>query len=826
MNETHHALRQLLESDYYKQSTDSYPVQSIPRFFETQVQRNPARVAVIAENQQLTYRELNEKANQLAHYLQYLGVGPEVLVGIMSDRSLDLPIALLAVLKAGGAYVPLDPTYPQDRLAFIIEDTQLPIILTQKQEHPFTLTQNSVTCFYMDTEQAKLSHFPTTNPSSSVNCENLAYIIYTSGSTGKPKGVVIEHRNAIAFIEWARDFFTPEQLQGVLASTSLCFDLSVFEFFVTLSCGGTVILAQNALALPHLPAANQVTLINTVPSAINALLQSQGIPPSVQTINLAGEPLQNALVQKLYQLDSVQHVFNLYGPSEDTTYSTVARIPKGANEIPPIGHGIARTQIYLLDDHLNPVPYGSIGEIYISGAGLARGYLNRPQLTAEKFLPSPFTNKAGARIYKTGDLGVYLPDGSLKCLGRIDHQVKIRGFRIELGEIEAVLNQHPQVRQSVVMARKDAPNNQQLVAYVVPEITPTYSLSQVTARTLREALQQYLPDYMIPAAFVILEEFPLTLNGKIDRRALPIPQWTRTSEGTYIAPQTALERQLVEIWGYLLGINPSHISLYDNFYELGGHSLLALQMLAQVSEGVQVDVPLERFFNTPTIAGLTATIDILRQGDLVPVSPLDLDEAFFLDPKITPEHHLQGSIPALFLTGASGFLGGGMLHELLQNTRADIYCLVRATSKAEAYAKIQRQLKRYFSWEEEFSDRIFTILGDLSQPCLGLNSRQFARLAEKIDRIYHCAAWVNIVYPYSALETVNVQGTQEVIRLASQCKIKPLHFISTMDVFGADQQTLWRTVGETDAIGPSHQLLTGYAQIDTPRPRRTWILHS
>ncbi|NEO26650.1 MAG: amino acid adenylation domain-containing protein, partial [Kamptonema sp. SIO4C4] len=394
MNEIQQTFRKLLESEYYNQPVVYCQVDSIHQLIEAQVEKTPDHVALICGQQALTYRELNEQANQLAHHLQQLGVGPEVLVGVMSDRSLDLPIALLAILKAGGAYVPLDPTYPQDRLAFIVEDTKLEIVLTQQGQN-LSFPQPSVTPFYMDTDRSKLAHFPKTNPSSSVNCENLAYIIYTSGSTGTPKGVAIEHRNTIAFIEWARDFFTPEQLAGVLASTSLCFDLSVFEFFVTLSCGGTVILAENALELPHLPAADRVTLINTVPSAITALLRIQGIPSSVHTINLAGEPLQNALVQKLYQLDSVQHVFNLYGPSEDTTYSTVARIPKGATEIPPIGHAIANTQVYLLDDHLNPVPEGSVGEIYISGAGLARGYLNRPQLTAEKFLPSPFSNQAG-----------------------------------------------------------------------------------------------------------------------------------------------------------------------------------------------------------------------------------------------------------------------------------------------------------------------------------------------------------------------------------------------------------------------------------------------
>ncbi|NEO85010.1 MAG: amino acid adenylation domain-containing protein [Spirulina sp. SIO3F2] len=793
--------------------------QCIHQLIEAQSKKTPDRCAVIFGTQQLTYRQLNKKANQLAHYLQQLGVGPEVFVGIGLDRSLNMPIALLATLKAGGAYVPLDPSYPAERLGFIIEDTQLNVVLTERQgdEHQkgnlaSAIAQAaSIQPFYMDVNWFEATASPMTNPGSPVTCNNLAYVIYTSGSTGKPKGVAIEHRNTVAFIEWARSFFSPEQLQGVLASTSLCFDLSVFEFFVTLSCGGTIILAQNALELPELPAAGQVTLINTVPSAIAALLRTQGIPDSAHTINLAGEPLQNNLVQALYALDFVDHVFNLYGPSEDTTYSTVARIPKGSTTIPPIGRPISNTQIYLLDDHLNPVADSSVGEIYISGAGLARGYLNRPELTAEKFLPSPFCNTANARIYKTGDLAVYLPDGNLKCLGRIDHQVKIRGFRIELGEIEAVLNQEAQVRQSVVLARKDNPDRETLlVAYVVPKLKPINSTSQLTVRTLRDTLKQQLPNYMIPTEFVILDELPLTLNGKIDRRALPVPQWLRSDDQTYQPATTEIEEALVKIWSELLEMDAAQISVYDSFEELGGTSLLVLPMLAQVGESLQVEVPLEAFLENSTLVGLATTIEIVRQGQVDIYPRIDLSTR--LDPVIYPETHLQGVIPSIFLTGASGFLGGGILYELLQQTRADIYCLVRATSKAEARAKIQRQLNRYSAWEQAFEDRIFIILGDLSQPLIGIQPQQFERLSEKIDLIYHCGAWVNFIYPYSRLEAINVKGTQEVIRLASRTKVKPLHFVSTIDVFGVDADKVLNPICADDPIGPSQQLLTGYAR--------------
>lgn len=782
---------------------------SIHQLVEFQVLQTPDAVAVIFDQEQLTYRELNEKANQLAHYLQTLNVGPEVLVGVCLTRSLEMVVALLGILKAGGAYVPLDPTYPKERLAFVIEDTQLPILLTQ-QHLLESIPQHQAHTVYVDSDWPSVAQQPADNPTSGVQPSNLAYVIYTSGSTGRPKGVAIEHRNTVALIDWAKELFTTSQLAGVLASTSLCFDLSVFELFVTLSCGGKVILAADALQLPNLPAAAQVTLINTVPSAIAQLLRINGIPTSVHTVNLAGEPLQNALVQKLYQLDHIRQVFNLYGPSEDTTYSTVALMQKGTSDIPSIGRPISNTQIYLLDSQLNPVPDGAEGELYISGAGLARGYLNRPELTAEKFIRNPFSHSLGSRLYKTGDLAAYLPDGNLKFLGRIDHQVKIRGFRIELGEIEALLTQESAVQQAVVIAREDVQGNKRLVAYLVPNRVSDPLLQQVTARNLRSILKQKLPDYMVPSAFVLLDELPLTPNGKVDRRALPIPQWTRIEEGTYVAPRTPLETELAQMWSQLLSVE--QVGIYDNFCELGGHSLLAIQLVYQVSEAFQIELPLGNFLETPTIAGLAQTIDALRRAETIANSTSNPEDVAVLDPTIYPENTLTEPVLELFLTGATGFLGTFLLYELLRQTRSDVYCLVRATSLEEGRARIQSSLKRYRLWEESLSTRIIPVLGDLSKPRLGIESEQFFRLAEKIDVIYHCGAWVNMVYPYSALEASNVVGTQEVLRLASQTKIKPLHFISTVDVFSSANGSGIRTVGQQDAIGPFQSLYSGYAQ--------------
>ena len=377
----------------------------------------------------------------------------------------------------------------------------------------------------------------------------------------------------------------------------------MFELFVPLSCGGTVILADNALQLPGLPARHEVTLINTVPSAIAELLSMGGVPESVRTVNLAGEPLSTRMVQQLYNLGTIQKVYDLYGPSEDTTYSTFAlRSPNGPATI---GRPIANTQVYILDKHLQPMPIGVPGEVCLSGDGLARGYLNRPELTTEKFILNPFSDRSGARLYKTGDLARYLPDGNLEFLGRLDHQVKIRGYRIELGEIEAVLGRHPAVGGTVVVARQDTPGEKRLVAYVVAKPNTTVKTNEV-----RDFLKTKLPDYMMVSAFVLLDKLPLTPNGKVDRRALPAPDQNRPDlEKVYAAPRTTTEEALAEIWSEVLGLNK--VGIHDNFFELGGHSLLVTQVLTRVREAFRVELSFRRFFEAPAITELAAAIEDL-----------------------------------------------------------------------------------------------------------------------------------------------------------------------------------------------------------------------
>ena len=619
--------RQLLVE--WNDTAARYPQdQCIHQLIEAQVERTPNSIAVATDGASLTYRELNRQADTLARHLQSLGVGPDVPVAICARRSLELIIGLLGILKAGGAYVPLDPAYPTERLEVMLQDSQTPIILTQAKLLPKLPThQAEVLC--LDPPWQQQGEPNERNLSTSVTPGHLAYILYTSGSTGRPKGVAIEHHSAAALLTWAASLFSPEDLSGVLAATSICFDLSVFEIFLPLTRGGRVLLVESALDLPSFSLANEVTLVNTVPSAMAELLRAQGLPPSVRTVNLAGEPLPHSLVQRIYAETPVERVFNLYGPTEDTTYSTSALINKHDPRPPSIGRPIANTQVYVLDQHLQPTPVGVPGILHLGGAGLAREYLNRPDLTAERFIPMPHSLLAETtapslppeadrrqhatpdtpyppRLYNTGDLARYRPDGNIEFLGRIDHQVKIRGFRIELGEIEAVLRAHPALRETVVVAREDHSGNQRLVANVVADHMPAQ-----TSHELRAFLERRLPAYMIPSAFVTLDALPLTPNGKVDRRALPAPERAgQDAAAGFVAPKSPLEELVAGIWAEVLGLE--RVGRHDNFFGLGGHSLLATRVVSRLRSACKVDIPLRSLFETPTVAGLARGIVAAR----------------------------------------------------------------------------------------------------------------------------------------------------------------------------------------------------------------------
>nr|WP_328821891.1 non-ribosomal peptide synthase/polyketide synthase [Pseudomonas carbonaria] len=620
----------------------SYPNDAcVHELVEAQVERAPEAVALIFGEQELTYRDLNRRANRLAHKLRERGVGPDVLVGIALERSPEMVVGLLAILKAGGAYVPLDPEYPQERLAYMMEDSRATLLLTQGALLPRLPMGFDAEVLLVD--RLALEAYSGENPPSLSAPGNLAYSIYTSGSTGRPKGVLIEHRNVSALIGWAHGVYSREDLQGVLASTSICFDLSVWELFVTLSAGGYVVLAGNALELPSLAAKERVRLINTVPSAIKMLCDSGQLPDSVRIVNLAGEPLAQSLVESLYGLGHIEHVYDLYGPSEDTTYSTYTRRETGG--VPNIGRPISNSAVYLLDGAGEPVAVGHAGELCMAGAGLARGYLNRPSLTAEKFLPDPFDEQGGGRLYRTGDLARYRPDGVIEYLGRIDHQVKVRGFRIELGEIEARLLEQAAVREAVVLAL-DGPSGKQLVGYVVPTDVADRPEAQAALReTLRAALKESLPDYMVPAHLLFLDRLPLTPNGKLDRKALPQPDASQMQQA-YVAPRTELEQRIAAIWQDVLKLE--RVGLADNFFELGGDSIISLQVVSRARQaGIQFTP--KDLFQHQTVQGLAAVArrsegPVIDQGAVTGVLPLTPIQQWFFEAEIPERHHWNQSV--------------------------------------------------------------------------------------------------------------------------------------------------------------------------------------
>jgi amino acid adenylation domain-containing protein len=569
----------------WNDTATNYPLEkTIIDLFEQQVEKTPDNIAVVFEQQQLTYQQLNEQANQLAHHLLALkhqaALPDNPLIAIAVERSLEMSIGLLGILKAGGAYVPIDSSYPATRIQYLLEDSRAPLLLTQS--HLKTqIPPLAHDCVVVYLDEAKFANQPTVNPKIQHQATDLAYVIYTSGSTGMPKGVAIEHSSSVVLIEWAHHVFHSAQLAGVLASTSICFDLSVFELFVPLSQGGGVIVVKDALQLPQInQTALPITLVNTVPSAATVLLNTYSIPTSVQVINLAGEPLKNQLVQNLYQTTSVQQIYNLYGPSEDTTYSTFSYVGRGTSTEPTIGCPIANTRIYILNDQHQPQPPGIPGELCIAGSGLARGYLNRPELTAEKFIEIELFGKI-ERIYKTGDLARWLLDGNLEYLGRIDHQIKLRGFRIELGEIEAVLTQYEAVKEAIVTLY-EADDNKRLVAYVIEDRgQKTKDRNKETLITeLRAWLTNRLPDYMVPTQFMILDKLPLTPNGKIDRKALPTPDSAWLGK-RYKSPRNDTEQVIANIWQQVLKLEK--VSVHDNFFEVGGHSLLIIQAYTLLS---------------------------------------------------------------------------------------------------------------------------------------------------------------------------------------------------------------------------------------------------
>lgn len=574
----------------------------IHQFFEEQVQRTPHATAVLDGERRLTYEELNARANQIAHHLIGLGAGPDVPIAIYCERGESLIAGILGILKSGSPYVPLDPAYPRERLECILYDSGAKILLTE-QSLEQTIPPFERSKIFLDSQGAAIDLERTDNPTSTASSHDLAYILFTSGSTGKPKGVALEHRTGATLIQWVNETYTPEERAGILFSTSVCFDVSTFEIFVTLSAGGCIIVAPSLLHLPTLPTRDKVTLINAVPSAIAALLRVGGIPDSVRTINLAGEAVTEELVEEIYSSTRVTRVNNLYGPTE-SSYTTYTHLPRGARI--RIGRPIANARLYVLDAEQNPVPIGVAGELYVAGDGVARGYVNSPALTRERFIPDRFCPELGRSLYKTGDLVRYLPDGNLLFLGRIDRQIKLRGYRIEPGEIESVLLEQPGISQAAVVLHEHSAGEKCLVAYLVGS---KQGGADTIQSELHGSLRMRLPEYMIPSAYVFMAAFPLSPNGKTDLKALSVRPLPQISIGAVECklPQNGIEQILLEIWCEVL--KRDSIGTTENFFHIGGNSLSVMRVAARLPGALGIELPVSTLFQCPTIKSLAIAIE-------------------------------------------------------------------------------------------------------------------------------------------------------------------------------------------------------------------------
>ncbi|HEX9935694.1 MAG TPA: amino acid adenylation domain-containing protein, partial [Longimicrobium sp.] len=577
--------------------------------FRAQAMRTPGAVALSWQGERLTYAELGARANQISHVLRRRGVGPEVRVGVCLPRTPDLVAAMLGVLGAGGAYVPLDPAYPRERLGWMLEDAAVALVITESSLAD-RLPEETPALLLLDVERDVVATESADAPESGAVPENLSHVIFTSGSTGRPKGVMIRHSSAVVLLHWLRENVTDEERSAVLFSTSVNFDVSVAEVFGTLAWGGKLVLVENALELATLE--EEVVHVSMVPSAAAELLRSGGIPPFVKTLNLAGEALPNALAQGLYALPTVEKVGNLYGPTEDTTYSTYYRVPRGADQV-LVGTPVANTQAYVLDRHLHPVPVGVVGELYLAGDGLSRGYANRPAMTAERFVPCPF-GAPGGRMYRVMDRVRRRMDGELEYLGRTDFQVKVRGYRIELGEIEARLAEHPAVRAPVVLVREDEPGDRRLVAYYLGD-------EPAAVDALKAHLAERVPGYMVPEAYVWMEAYPLTPNRKVDRKTLPAPEGDAYVAREYEAPVGETEIALAGVWAQVLRVE--RVGRWDNFFELGGHSLLAVRVISRVREALGVEAAIGDLFVRPVLADFARGMETAARAELPAIEPVE-----------------------------------------------------------------------------------------------------------------------------------------------------------------------------------------------------------
>jgi len=749
-----------------------------------QARRSPAAVAVCCGEVSVTFGELDRRSNQLAHHLRALGLPVEGKAAVCLERSTDMVVAILATLKAGGAYVPLDPEHPEHRLHELLADSQAAIVITERGIADRVDT--GVIRVILEDDEPSIAARPSSPPAVAVTPDHLAYLIYTSGSTGRPKAVMVAHRSVVNNLAWRQRTWPLSGDDRVLHNHAFSFDPSVWATFWPLIAGAQLIVtpprsAYDVGALLGLIRRHRVTVYGGVPSVHALVMESAagGALDSLRLVLSGGEALGGDVQRAVFGRTSAV-LANLYGPTEATIDATFWVCPRAENPPPaPIGAPIANLTAHVLDDDLQRVPLGVAGEIYLGGLGVARGYHGRPRVTAERFVPDPWSPEPGGRLYRTGDLGLRRADGALVFLGRVDDQIKVRGFRIELGEIEARLAEHPEVREAVVLAVDDGTGNRRLVGYAGTRD------AICTGANLASYLGAQLPAYMVPWQVIVMPELPRLAGGKIARGALPVPR-AETAPAVRDRPRTQLEEEVAQIFTAVLGCE---VGIHDDFFEAGGTSLMLARAASRLIARFQMAMPVHQFFHVPTIAGVAQVVELYQREGIAAVIARQHAEHLAADATLPPEIRPDG-LPladhedptAVLLTGATGYLGAFLLEQLLRRTRATVYCLVRAPDASHALARLRDAMIAYRIWSDDDLPRIVAVPGDLAKLRLGLSDAAWDDLAERVDVVYHSGALVNFVYPYSALRAANVRGTEEVLRLACTRRLKSVHYVSTIDV--------------------------------------------
>lgn len=796
--------------------------------FGEQARKHPDHIAIRYKNRAVTYRELDAKSNQLAQELMVRGVRPDSFIPIWIDRSPEWVIAILAVLKTGAVYIPIDPEYPVKRIAHIFEETNAPLLITSMEfSRPLSQLKEIKTCIIDDSSIYESN--PDSLPTVSFTMQQLAYTIYTSGSTGTPKGVMIRQFSIAHLVRWHNEYFNvgPTSVTSLVAGLS--FDISVWETWSALTAGATLVIADtedrfSPESIYNYLYKNKIThgYIPTifVPDVVQLTRDRE--KTSLKYLYAGGEQMKPVLTDGLYY-----DLIDYYGPTECTVFATFRKVKNHEGKfISSIGKPIANTRAYILDGDKKPVPTGAIGDLYISGAALSAGYLNKPSLTSEKFTSCPF--EEDALMYATGDLAKWLPKGEIQFLGRKDKQVKIKGFRIELGDVETAIKKINQVKDAVVIAA-DHKSNKYLSAFLIPDNRN----SQLNISEIRQQLRQELPNYMIPAQLLQIEEIPLTLNGKTDTAKLAEIATLQVENTTVLdAPEGFYEQEIAAMWADVL--ERPVINRSDSFFDIGGDSLSVAIITTEVSRRLNVKTYIRDLYQYPVLSEYTTLVKhrIENEGSNLPEEDMEPYVELERDVYLAPDTVFEGEFDpgilenprSILLTGVTGFVGIHLLEELLNTTEADIYCLVRAQDTYHAMEKIRECYQKYnVPLRQEQEQRIKLIIGDLTHHNLGLEQDTFDYLAETIDLIYHSGSSVNFIEPYSYMKAANVEGLREIIRLAGAKKLKCLALLSTISVYSWGHIFTKKTVMlESDSI---YQNLLSISK-DIGYVRSKWVMEA